>query len=307
MSGPYPPPGYPRPPEQNGWWGGQPQGSRQGVPPGGRPPGPVHPTGGHGVPMPQFESPQYGAPPPGSPPPYETSQYDFPTVQYSGLATPPGGWGEPPRRRNRGRIIVAVVSVLVIVGGVATGLVLLDHRHGQQQTAASPAVAIPRPSTTVGGAQDNAGLTPETTEPADPGVPNGSTTLTLSAGECVTAEVVGNEQYKATHRVTCGTEHSDLVLATTTPDMTGCADHQYLRLSTPTTGVDCFTLDIRTGDCVDGSYLKSPCAGASFSVLKVEAGPGSASSCTTAVGATHWVPVGRDPVQVGCLGPPAKS
>jgi hypothetical protein len=264
MSGPYPPPGYPRPPE-DGRWGGQ--GYQQGGP---------------------------GYPPQAGP------EYDFPTIQYSGLAGQPGGWGEPPRKRNTGRLIVAVVSVLVIIGGVATGIVLLDHRHSQQQQAAPR----PTPATTFG--QDTGTQRPTTTE-ADPGVPNGSTTLTLDVGNCVTAEVVSNEQYKATQRVTCGTAASDLVLAMTTPDMTGCADHQYLRISAPTTGVYCFTLDIGPGDCVDANYLKKPCGAADFMVLKTEAGPGGNSSCTSAAGATHWVPIGRNPVRVGCLGPPKTS
>src|SRR5882762_8626036 len=57
--------------------------------------------------------------------------YDFPTVQYGGLTNPQGGWGPPPPRRNRGRVIVAAVSILVIIGGVATGALLLQQRHAQ--------------------------------------------------------------------------------------------------------------------------------------------------------------------------------
>jgi hypothetical protein len=273
MSGPYPPPGYPRPPE-DGWWGGQQQGGPQSGPPSG----------------------PFGVPP-------ESPQYDFPTVQYSGLAGQPGGWGEPPRRRNTGRMIVAVVSVLVIIGGVVTGAILLNNRHDQQQAAAPPP-AVPAPATTLG---QQTGVEEPTTTPDDPGEPNGSTTLTLDSGTCVTAEVVANEQYKATHKAICGTGDSDLVLATTTPDMTGCANHQYLRLTAPSTGVDCFTLDIKPGDCVDANYLKVSCGTAQFTVLTTENGPGGDDSCTAATGATHWVPVGRDPVRVGCLGPPKKS
>jgi len=268
MSGPYPP-GYPRPPEE-GWWGGQ----QQGGPP---------------------QTGQFGPP--------EAPQFDFPTIQYSGLAGQTGGWGEPPRRRNTGRIIVAVVSVLVIIGGVATGVVLLNNRHHHQQQAA-PAPTTSAPAGTFGQRTDTAD---PTTTGDDPGVPNGSTTLTLDPGACVTAEVVSDEQYKAIHKAVCGADDSDLILATTTPDMTGCANHQYLRLSAPSTGVDCFTLDIKPGDCVDGNYLKVPCGSAQFTVLTTEDGPGSDSSCTAATGATHWVPVGRDPVRVGCLGPPKKS
>jgi hypothetical protein len=273
MSGPYPPPGYPPQPGQpgpqgqpDGWWSGD--------------------QGGQGG--------QFGG-----------SQYDFPTVRYSGLGDQSGGWGgEPPRRRRSvGRTVVAVVSVLVIVGGVAAGIVLLKQQHTQR--AAAPAPAIAAPVSTAGGATEQP--TEQSGAPAEPGVPNGSTELTLATGSCVRAEVVGDEQYKAVEQVTCGTGASDLVLATITPAMTGCADHQYLRLTAPTTGVYCFTLDIKKGDCVDENYLKTACGTAAFSVLKTESGPGSADSCTSADGATHWVPVGRDPVEVGCLGPAAHS
>ncbi|HEY3752239.1 MAG TPA: hypothetical protein VGL80_23900 [Pseudonocardiaceae bacterium] len=278
MSGPYPPPGYPPQPGQPGQPG--PPGSGQdGWWPGGQP----DQSGPHG-----------------------TSQYDFPTVRYSGLGDQTGGnWGEPPRPpRSTGRLVVALVSVLVIVGGVAVGIVLLKQRH---QQAAAPAPAISAPSSSAG-EQRQAEPTEEPSEqPTDNGRPNGSTELTLPTGACVRAEVVGDEQYEVVQQVTCGTDDSDLVLAAAIPALTGCADHQYLRLTAPNAGVYCFTLDIKKGDCVDENYLKAPCGTAAFTVLKTEAGPGSSESCTTATGATHWVPIGRDPVEVGCLGPAAHS
>jgi hypothetical protein len=249
MSGPYPPPGYQRPADDNGWWSGQ------------------------------------------------QGRYDFPTVRYSGLGGP--GWGgEPPRRRrNTARIVVAVVSVLIIIGGIVTGIVLVNQRQvAQHQAPNSTATTAP---STVPPTFDTS-----TVNPDDPGVPDGSTTLTLTVGACVTAHVDTNEQYTAVRQVQCGSSQSDLVLAQVTPDMTGCADHQYLRLTAPSTGVYCFTLDIRQGDCVDANYLRQPCAGASFMVLQTEQGPGNADSCAATAGATHWVPVGRNPVRVGCLGAP---
>lgn len=274
MSGPYPPPGYQRPSDDNGWWAGQQQ----------------------------HQQPQ------------QQGQYDFPTVQYSGLAGQTGqpGWGgggEPPERgSNTGRIIVAVLSVLVIIGGIVTGIVLVSQRH-QAREAAPPATtntpAIIAP--TVGENEQQGSDTGTTTNPDDPGVPNGNTTLTLPEGACVTAQVNAEEQYTATQRVPCGSAQSDLILAAVTPDMTGCADHEYLRLSAPSAGVYCFTLDIKRGDCVDGNYLKRACAGAAFMVLNTEPGPGNSDSCASTAGATHWVPVGREPVQVGCLGPPKTS
>lgn len=231
-------------------------------------------------------------PPPQQPPP----QYDFPTVRYSGLTAPQGPWGEPPRRRrNTGRLILAVVSILVIIGGVVTAALVLTQRHTQQNAASPPAATqttAPAPTTTA--------LAP-TTE-ADPGVPNGSTTLALPKGACVTAQAIANNQYQIGRQVTCGTAQSDLVLAVITPAMTGCPDHQFLRVSAPSSGVYCFTLDVKKGDCLDNSFLKAPCTPGVFTVLSVEAGPGSANSCTTSAGATHWVPIGHDPVSVACIG-----
>jgi hypothetical protein len=259
MSGPYPPPGYPRPPDQGGW-GDQPQ----------------HP---------------YGAPP----------QYDFPTVRYGGLTNPQGGWGEPPPRRPRkwGRTIVAVVSVLVIIAGVATGAVLLRERHVQRSAAPPPTTTRPAPTTT-------AAVQPPTTAP-DGGLPNGNTALHLATGACVSAQATADNQYRLGQQVACGTAQSDLVLAVVSPDMAGCADHEYLRVSAPSTGVYCFTLDVKQGDCVDSSFLKSPCAPGAFTVLKTEPGPGGSASCTDAAGATHWVPVSRNPVAVACIGPARTS
>ncbi len=213
----------------------------------------------------------------------------FPTVQYSGLGgSGSGGWGGPPPRRSTGRTIVAVVSVLVIIGGVATGIVLLQRRHAQHQASSSPSVSV-------------------SASAAVPALSDGTADMALSAGSCVTAVVDASDEYKATSRVACGGASSDLVLATVTSDMNGCADHQYLRLSAPSAGYYCFTLDIKPGDCVDSNYLKVSCSVAAFVVLRTEPGPGSDSSCTTTTGATHWVPIGRDPVEVGCLGPPGSS
>lgn len=264
MSGPYPP-GYQRPPEDNGWWGQQ-------------------------------------------------GQHDFPTVQYSGLAGQPGWGGQPsppgpppPPKRSTGRIIVAAVSVLVIVGGIATGIILVSQRHQATQAAQQTQTLTPAPlAPTIQNDTNDTG-TPTTDEEDNPGVPNGSTSLTLTTGACVSAQVGDDEQYTATTKVTCGSAQSDLVLAQVTPDMTGCADHQYLRITAPSSAVYCFTLDLKQGDCVDDNYLKAPCSGAPFMVLETEAGPGNSNSCVTATGATHWVPVGRDPVEVGCLGPPTQG
>ncbi|HVV19445.1 MAG TPA: hypothetical protein VHF06_08420 [Pseudonocardiaceae bacterium] len=288
MSGPYPPPGQPRPPDSGGWWSGQ-QGPHPGDQYGGQPPYGGYQQVGYPGGQQQFGQPgQVG--------------HDFPTVQYSGLTGESGGWGEPPRKRNTGRIVVAVVAVLVIIGGVATGIVLLNQR--QQPQAAPPATQGVNPPVATTQAATQA---PTTTDADDPGAPNGSTSLVLAAGACVTAQVSGNDQYRAVHKVTCGTAQSDLILAMTSPDMAGCAEHQYLRLSAPDAGVYCFTLDIKQGDCVNGSYLKAACSTAQYVVLRTEAGPGSSSSCMDATGATHWVPVGRDPVKVGCLGPTKSS
>ncbi|HEX5402401.1 MAG TPA: hypothetical protein VFX16_08880 [Pseudonocardiaceae bacterium] len=269
MTGPYPPPGYPPQPGQPGQ------------------PGPSGQDGWWGG-QPEQSGPQ-------------PSSYDFPTVRYSGLGNRSGGgWGEPPRPpRSTGRLVVAVVSVLVIVGGVVTGIFLLKHQH-QQAAAPPPNVAAPL---TTAATTTEAPTQEPTEESDDPGVPNGSTELTLPTGACVRARVSGAEKYTVVQQVTCGSAESDLVLAEAIPDLNGCEDHQYLRLTAPNAGVYCFTLDIKKGDCVDENYLKTSCGTAAFTVLKTESGPGSGDSCTTATGATHWVPIGRDPVEVGCLGP----
>jgi hypothetical protein len=252
MSGPYPPPGYPRPLDQGGW-GDQPQ----------------YPYG------------------------------DFPTVQYGGLANPQSGWegGPPPGKppRNTGRTIVAVVSILVIIIGVAIGAVLLRQRH-TERSAAPPATTTAQAATTTVDAR------PPTTAP-DNGLPNGSTALHLATGACVSAQATADNQYRLGQQVTCGTARSDLVLAVVSPNMSGCADHEYLRVAAASAGVYCFTLDVKQGDCVDSSFLKSPCAAGAYTVLKTEPGPGDSASCTDAAGATHWVPVSRDPVAVACIGP----
>jgi hypothetical protein len=257
MSGPYPPPGYPRPPDRGGW-GDQPQ----------------YPYG------------------------------DFPTVQYGGLTNPQssweeqGGWGGPPPGkppRNTGRKIVVVVSVLVIIGGVAVGAMLLQQRHTQRSAAPPPTTSAQAATTTID-------AQPLTTAP-DNGLPNGSTALHLTPGACVSAQATADNQYRLGEQVACGTARSDLVLAVVSPDMSGCADHEYLRVSAASTGFYCFTLDVKQGDCVDSSFLKSPCAAGAFTVLKTEPGPGGSASCTDATGATHWVPVSRNPVAVACIGP----
>jgi hypothetical protein len=300
MSGPYPP-GYPHPQDHGGWGhpgqsGPHRVGGQYGGQFGGNPVPPRHPAG-------------YGEQAPFGPgqPRYEVAN-DFPTIRYSGLATPPGGWGGgPPRkRRGAGRVVVAVIAVLVIIGGIATGIVLVTGRNAQRQAAqAGPSTGIG--ATTTGQRPQARQTTAAPSDPpTDPGQPNGSTTLNLAAGACVTAQVAANAQYMAVRQVSCGTAQSDFVLAVSAAAMTGCADHQYLRLTAPDSGVYCFTLDIRPGDCVDDSYLKAPCGSAPYVVLRTEPGPGGSSSCTDAVGATRWVPVGRNPVRVGCLGP-AKS
>ena len=267
MSGPYPPPGYP-PPQQPGWG-----------------------------------DPRYG-PPPQQPPQQPPPNYDFPTVRYGGLTAPQGNWGEPPRRkRNTGRLVLAVVSILLIIGGVVTAVLVLTQRHNQQNAAPPPALA----QTTVPHATAPTTTALATTTEADPGVPNGSTTMNLAKGACVTAQAIANNQYQIGRQVTCGTAQSDLVLAVITPAMTGCPDHQFLRVSAPSSGVYCFTLDVKKGDCLDNSFLKAPCTPGAFTVLSVEPGPGSGNSCTTSTGATHWVPIGHDPVSVACIGPAKTS
>lgn len=286
MSGPYP--GYPPQPEQGDWSGGQPYGS-----------GPS--TGGYGHqggyensgPYPvQQQTGQFGTP-----------TYGFPTVEYGGLGGNPGGWGEPPRRNKGhvGRMVVVVVSVLVIVGGVATGIVLLTSR-GQQSASPSTTTSVASAPARPSGTSGQSGSAPSGSQQTNPDLPNGTTTLALTAGSCVTAVAQSNNEYALGRKVVCGTAESDLVLAQVAAGVNGCADHQYLRVR-GANAVYCFTLDVKLGDCLDNSYIKIACGAGTFTVLKTEPGPGTSSSCGDAHGATHWVPVGRDPVVVGCIGP----
>ncbi|HEX3650513.1 MAG TPA: hypothetical protein VHV49_18970 [Pseudonocardiaceae bacterium] len=251
--------------------------------------------------------------PPGYPPPEQGGWWaggNDRNGQFSGpqYGVPNTGWGEPPQPprppRSTGRLVVAVVSVLVIVGGVVTGIVLLNNKHSRPEAAAGTSTPVSAPAATAAGG----GLSEAPDQPtglADPGVPNGRTDLQLTDGTCVTAEVDDDQDYTATGTADCGSPRSDLILVVSTADLSGCADHQYLRLSAPSAGVYCFTLDIEQGDCVDENYLKTPCSDADFQVLSTETGPGGDESCTTSPGATHWVPIGRDPVRVGCLGTPS--
>jgi hypothetical protein len=227
-------------------------------------------------------------------------------VQYGGLATPPGGWGPPKPPRNTGRLVVAVISVLVIIGGVATAVIVLNHRHNQQ-AASPPATTLSAPTPPVLSTTTAIATTGINSTAANPDVPNGTTTLTLAKGACVTASATSDNQYRLGRQVTCGTAQSDLVLAMSSPAMSGCPDHEYLRVTSPASGVYCFTLDVKKGDCLDNSFLKAPCSAGAFTVLSTEPGPGGSTSCTGQAGATHWVPVGHDPVSVACIGPAKTS
>ncbi|HWC81254.1 MAG TPA: hypothetical protein VG756_14975 [Pseudonocardiaceae bacterium] len=278
MSGPYPPSGYPQQPAPGNWPGSQPTSGGSGTPGGGGP---------------------AGAPGSGAPGGYgQQPTYEFPAMSYGGLSGGNGGWGggEPPPRRKRsvGRILVAVVSILVIIGGVVTAIVVLhDRQHTTQQAGpAGPTATAP----------SNAGRT--TTAPSTTTAPvaEGTTTLTLTPGTCVTASVAGDE-YAVSKQASCGAADSDFVLAKQVSTVGGCESHQYLAIQAPS-AVDCFTLDIKQGDCLDNNYLKAPCATAPFAVLTEENGPGGSNSCATASGATHWVPAGVNPVKVACIGPP---
>ncbi|HEX3787289.1 MAG TPA: hypothetical protein VHW44_05465 [Pseudonocardiaceae bacterium] len=290
MSGPFPPSGYPQQPAPGNQSGSyqpagpaRPNGPAPAGPP--RPAGPASPggQGGRG----------YGPP-----------TQEFPTVQYNGLAgqhTNPGGnWtGPPPPRRRRGvRVLVAVLAALVIVGGVTTAILVLGHDH---QSSASPG-GFPVPASRVSSQQTGTPTPVETSDSATAGSAEGSTSLALTVGNCVTA-VLQNKEYSVTKKVTCDTSTSDFVLAKTGPTLADCANHQYLLIQA-STGIDCFTLDLKAGDCLDSNYLKVACAGAPFAVLSTEAGPGGSTSCLNETAATHWVPIGVNPVTVGCIGPP---
>jgi hypothetical protein len=320
MSGPYPPQGHPQQPGQGGWSGGQPAG---GVPAGQYgPPSYEFPAvgygglsgqdqGGWGVDQSGGWGSDQGNWPGNQGQPHQVQSHQGQPPQGPPHQGPPNqppqgppGQGpnqvQPPRRkRNTGQIVIAIVAVLVIVGGVATGILLL-HNRGQQQASPPPATSQPAPTGTQGG--DTGSSQP--TDSSTGNSANGTTTLTVSPGECVTAAVAGS-QYAVTKQATCGGASSDFILDKAVTSVDGCSVHQYVVVQGAPGTVYCFTLDLKVGDCVDVNYLKVACTGAAFTVIKTEAGPGTDTSCRDAVGAKHWLPADRNPVQVACIGPPS--
>jgi hypothetical protein len=208
-------------------------------------------------------------------------------------AGPPPEPTPPPRKRNTGQLITVIVAALVIIGGVATGIVLLDKHHAQPQATQ--------------GSTTPTATTQQQQASNQPGASNasGSTTLTVSAGQCVTATTsTGSSSYSVTKAARCGTTASDFVLNKTVSAVSGCAAQQYVVITGPNGSVYCFTVDARAGDCVDSNYLKVACgAKAVFTVLKTEAGPGGDTSCRDVSGAKRWVPAGY-PAVVACIGSP---
>ncbi|HEY4021611.1 MAG TPA: hypothetical protein VGM75_23180 [Pseudonocardiaceae bacterium] len=265
MSGPYPPQGYPQQPAQGGW-GGQVGGGPSG------PYGPSNYPGGWQQQQRQ-DQPAWNAAPQPDP-------------------TPP-----PPRKHNTGQLVIAIIASLVIIGGVVTGIVLLNGKHAQQQ--ANPGTTTPT-ATSQQQPQDS----------NQPGATNasGSTTLAVSAGQCVTVKTTANSNsYAVTKTAQCGTTSSDFVLNKTVGQISGCAAQQYVVITGPSGAVYCFTIDVKAGDCVDNYYLKVACgAQATYAVIKTEAGPGGAASCRNVVGVQRWVPAGY-PAAVACIGPPGSS
>lgn len=266
MSGPYPQQGgYPQQPAQGGWGG----------PVGGGPSGPYGPSNYPGGWQQQPQQNQPG---------------------WSPAPEPPSS--PPPRKRNTGQIVIAIIASLVIVGGVVTGIVLLNNNHKAQQQAGQTTTTLPT-------TQQNQPTAQQDT--SQPGASNasGSTTLTVSAGQCVSAKTTnGSSAYVVTKAQQCGSVASDFVLNKTVSQISGCAAQQYVVITGPGGAVYCFTIDVKAGDCVDNYYLKVSCGpSAAFAVLKEEAGPGSNNSCRTVTGAQRWVPAGY-PAQVACIGTP---
>lgn len=188
--------------------------------------------------------------------------------------------------RRTGRIVAVVFAVVVLIGGAGAAMVWV-YRHQLVTGTASPIGAI------------STGATSATGSGAD--TANGTTTLRLVVGDCVSASALPADTYAVRGEVACGTPGSDLVLARTVTGSSDCADHQYLRVRAGT-GVYCFTLDVKPGDCLDRTFLKQPCPAAGYQVIKVEPGPGGTNSCHGVPNATYWVPVGREPVSTGCIG-----
>jgi hypothetical protein len=89
---------------------------------------------------------------------YEPAAYQAAGYQDAGYRAPaapadypPGGYppGEPPSPdggSRRGRVILAVLAVIVVAGGIAAGL-LIAKAHGAQHTAAGPGASSPAAGT----------------------------------------------------------------------------------------------------------------------------------------------------------------
>lgn len=212
---------------------------------------------------------------------------------------PPPVWPAPRQQRWSASAgiavtlgVIGVVAALVFLGLAASGA--FSNSATPPQTSEQAPVGTTEESTTT---EQNT-TTADTTSDG----PDGGTSLDLAEGDCVSAQANG-QRYTALQRVQCGTTQSDLILAMTSADANGCAAHQYLRIGAPDGSVYCFTLDLQQGDCVDSSYLKTSCVNARYIVENTEDGPGGSDSCQDVDGATQWVPIGSDPVMVGCLAP----
>jgi hypothetical protein len=186
------------------------------------------------------------------------------------------------------------VSVLVIVGGVTTAVILLVNRgdHGSSSAAGNPGTA----PTTQTSAPDN----------SDQSKVLGTASPSIQPGQCA-GGAVQDGHYMASIQATCGAQNSMFSLDKTVDTVDGCAAREYVPLQAGER-FDCFTLDLKQGQCTDSNYLKlQSCSSAAYTVLAVQAGPPTDSSCHGVAGATRWIPVGSNPPKLGCIGPPKTS
>lgn len=128
-------------------------------------PGEYGPPGGYGQPG-GYGPGAYGTPPGGG---------------YGGWGTPPPGYGEPPRRRHRGRFLALVgVAVLAAGAGAGTAIALNNNSNGSSTGVSSNDVPNPQSNNHSGSSGSNLN-TQAVTNKVEPGVVDITSTLSYSS------------------------------------------------------------------------------------------------------------------------------
>jgi S1-C subfamily serine protease len=139
--------------------------------------------GGYGVPggygQPGGYGPGgYGTPPP---PPGGYGAWGSPPGGSGGYGDPFGGYGEPPRRRGRGRF-VALLAVAVLAAGAGAGAAVALSDNGSGNSTGVSSHDIPMPGSNSGSGNTSSGLNVQSVaNKVEPGVVDITSTLQYSA------------------------------------------------------------------------------------------------------------------------------